>query len=80
MCEKASDDAVLALHRVEVAVAVSPADGHPRDEVVDDEVVQDDDARLPAERVDDPRVGVRVVPDVVERARRCRAVRAFAPA
>ena len=52
--EQAADDTVLELHRVEVAVAVAPADGHPGDEVVDDEVVQDDDARPAAQRVDDP--------------------------
>ena len=61
------DDSVLALHRVEVAVAVAAADRHPGDEVVDDEVVQDDDARPPAQRVDDPGVSVGVVADVVER-------------
>ena len=43
--EQAADDAALALHRVEIAVAVAPADRQPRDEVVQDEVVQDDDAR-----------------------------------
>ena len=39
----------------------------PDDEVVEHEVVEDDDSRLAAQRVDDPRVRVRVVPDVVER-------------
>jgi hypothetical protein len=48
-------------------VAVAAANGHARDEVVKDEVVKDDDARSLAERVDDPPMGVRVVPDVVER-------------
>ncbi len=67
MCEEPADDAVLALHQVEIAVPVAPADGHARDEVVEDEVVEDDDAWLPAQRVDDPRVRVRVVADVVER-------------
>ena len=45
MAEQAADDAALALHRVEVAVAVAAADREPGDEVVEDEVVQDDDAR-----------------------------------
>ena len=63
-------DARLALHRREIRVAVLPPDRHARDEMVDHEVVQDDDARPPAQRVDDPRVRVRVVADVVERRRR----------
>ena len=40
---EASDDAVLALHRVEVAVPVAATDRDPRHEVVEDEVVQDDE-------------------------------------
>ena len=46
---------------------VLAADRDPGDEVVDDEVVQDDDAGPPPQRVDDPAVRVRVVADVVER-------------
>ena len=65
--EEAADDAVLALHQVEVAVAVAARERHPRDEVVEDEVVEDDDARPLAQRVDDPGVGAGVVADVVER-------------
>ena len=57
----------VALHRVEVARRVPARQRQPGDEVVEDEVVQDDDARPPAERVDDPAVRLRVVPDVVER-------------
>src|SRR5262249_39408995 len=57
----------VALHRVEVAVLVADADREAGDQVVEDEVVQDDDAAVPAERPDDPAVGVRVVADVVER-------------
>ena len=83
MTEQAADDAALALHRVEVAVAVAAADRQPRDEMVQDEVVQDDDAGLTAgaapERVDDPAVRVRVVADVVEREVGA-AHRALAPA
>ncbi len=67
MAEQTSDDAVLALHEVEVPVPVATPDGHPRDEVMEDEVVENDDAGRPAQRVDDPRVRVGVVPDVVER-------------
>ena len=44
MAEEATDDAVLALHEVEVAVPVAAAHGHPGDEMVQDEVVEDDDA------------------------------------
>ena len=64
--EQASDDTVVALHRVEVAVPVATPDRHPGDEVVQHEVVEDDDAGTAAQRVDDPRVRVGVVPDVVE--------------
>ena len=67
MREQTADDAVLALHRVEVAVAVAASDRHPRDEVVDDEVVEDDDTGPAAQGVDDPRVRLGVVPDVVQR-------------
>ena len=67
VCKEPADHSVLALHRVEVAVAVAAPDRHSRDEVVDDEVVQDDDSRPPAQRIDDPRMRVGVVPHVVER-------------
>ena len=77
MAEQAPDDAALALHRVEVAVAVAASDRQPGDEVVEHEVVQDDDTGPAAQRVDDPAVRVGVVADVVERevgaARRPRA-------
>ena len=73
MAEQPPDDAALALHRVEVAVAVAAPDREARDEVVEHEVVQDDDARAAAQRVHDPAVRVRVVPDVVEGERRCPA-------
>ncbi len=42
--EQSADDAVLALHEIEVAVTVPAADGHARDEVVENEVVEDDDS------------------------------------
>ena len=57
---------MLPLHRTEVAVAVPTSDGHPRDEVVENEVVEDDDTRPAPERVDYPGVRLGVVPDVVE--------------
>ena len=60
-------DAVLALHEVEVGVAIAAGQRHPGDEVVEDEVVQDDDAGTLAQGVDDPGVRARIVPDVVER-------------
>ena len=67
VAEQAADDAVLAFHGVEVAVTVAPPHRHPRDEMVQHEVVQDDDSGPLAKPVDDPGVRVRVVADVVER-------------
>ena len=46
--EHAAGHARLAFHRGEIGMAVVPPHRHPRDEVVDDEVVHDDDARPPA--------------------------------
>ena len=66
MAEQAPDDAALALHRVQVAVPVAAADREAGNEVVEDEVVQDDDAGPLPQRLDDPAVRVRVVADVVE--------------
>ena len=66
MREETTDDAVLLLHEVEVAVTVPAPDRHPGNEMVEDEIVQDDDSRSPSQGVDDPRVRVGVVPDVVE--------------
>ena len=54
--EQPADDAGLALHRVEVAVAVAAADRQAGDEVVEHEVVEDDDAGAAAQRIDDPAV------------------------
>ena len=59
------DDPALALHCVEVAVPVAAADRETGDEMVEDEVVEDDDARCPAQRLDDPAVSVGIVADVV---------------
>ncbi len=42
--EQPPGDAELALHRVEVAATVPPADRHPGDQVVEHDLVQDDDA------------------------------------
>ena len=67
VCEQPSDHARLELHRVQVAARVAARDGHPCHEVVQDDVVEDDDARPLAERLDDPAVRVRIVADVVER-------------
>jgi len=63
--EKPADHAVLALHRVEIAVTVAPPDRHPRDEVMEDEVVEDDGAGRPSQRVEDPAVCVRIVANMV---------------
>ena len=46
--EQAAGEAGVALHRVEVAVAVAAAERDAGDEVVEDEVVEDDDARARA--------------------------------
>ena len=46
---------------------VVAADGEAGDEMVEDEVVQHDDAGLPPQRVDDPAVRLGVVADVVQR-------------
>ena len=66
VAEQPPDDAVLALHRVEVAVPVAAPDGDARDQVVEHEVVEDDEAGRPAQGVEDPAVRVRVVADVVD--------------
>ena len=58
---------MLALHQVEVGIAVAAGQRHSRDEVVEDEVVQDDDAGALAKSIDDPGVRARVVSDVVQR-------------
>ncbi len=62
-----SDDAALPLHSVEISVPVRAADRDPRDQVVEDEVVEHDRAWLSSKGVDDPAVRIRVVADVVER-------------
>ena len=66
MREQPPDHAVLALHRVEVAVPVAPPDGDSGDEVVEHEVVQHDEARRPPKRIEDPAVRVGVVANVVD--------------
>ena len=66
MAEQPPDDAALALHGVEVAVSVAAADREAGDEVVEDEVVQHDDAGSAAQRLDDPAVRLRIVADVVD--------------
>ena len=88
--EQPARDARVAFHRVEVARVVLAPEREARDEVVEHEVVQHDDARLAAQLFDDPAVHLRVVADVVEsdvrlphacraaRRRRPRAVRAQA--
>ena len=78
--EQPADDAGVALHRVEVRLGVASPERQSRHEVVEDEVVQDDEAPAALERIDDPAVGVRVVADVVERPRRCRAAAFRLPA
>ena len=54
-----------ALHRTQVAGDVLARERQARDEMVQHEVVQDDDARTRTQRVDDPAVDLRVVADVV---------------
>src|SRR5437764_6329074 len=64
--EEAAGHAGLPLHGAEVALAVAPPEREARDEVVEDEVVEDDDPRALPQRLDDPAVRVGVVADVVE--------------
>ena len=77
--EKAPDDTPLPLHRVEIAVTVAAADREACNEVVQDEVVQHDEARRPSQRVHDPAVRVRIVAYVVD-AEICAARRTLAAA
>ena len=58
---------MFTLHEVEIGVAIAAGQSHPRDEVVEDEVVQNDDAGALAEGIDDPGMRIRIVPDVVQR-------------
>ena len=46
----------FAVHGIDIAPAVSPAKRHPGDEMMEDEVVEHDEARCPAKRFDDPAV------------------------
>jgi hypothetical protein len=48
--QKPADNSALPLHRVEVAVPVTTTDRQPRDEMVQDEVVQHDDSRRAPQR------------------------------
>ena len=66
MAEQPADDAALALHRVEVAVAVAAADREPGDEMVEHEVVQHDEPGRAPQRLDDPAVRLGIVADVVD--------------
>ncbi len=72
--EKPADDTALALHRVQVAVPVATTDREARDQVVQDEIVENDDTGRTAQRLDDPTVRVRIVADVVDSRGRCPAV------
>src|SRR5436190_12409431 len=56
----------LTEHRGPVALAIPAADREAGDQVVQDEVVENDEARLPPESVNDPPVGAGVVSDVVD--------------
>ena len=67
MREQPPGDAGLALHRTEIALAVLAPQRQPGDEVVEDELVQHDDAGPLPQRLDDPAVRIRRVADVVER-------------
>ena len=65
--EQPGDEPAVALEGVQVGIPVAAGERDTRDEVVEDEVVEDDDARRAAQRVDDPAVGLWVVADVVHR-------------
>jgi hypothetical protein len=60
-------------------VTVLTADRQSCDEVMEDEVVQDDHTWAASQRVDDPAVRFRVVPDVVQRNVRRDRARSPAP-
>ena len=64
--EQPADDPGVLLHRVQVALRIPAPERHPRDEVVEDEIVQDDHPGSLPERVHDPGVRLGVVADVVE--------------
>ncbi len=65
--EHPAERACVSMHRVQVAVVVPSAERQPRNEVVQDEVVEDDEPPSPLERIHDPAVRVGIVADVVER-------------
>jgi hypothetical protein len=65
--EHPARNAGLPLHRGEIRVRVAAADRRTCDEMMDDEVVQHDDAGAPQQRIEDPAVRVWVVADVVQR-------------
>ena len=66
MREQPADDPGVLLHRVQIALRIAAPERHPRDEVVEDEIVQDDHPGSLPERVHDPGVRLGVVADVVE--------------
>ena len=66
MGEQPPDHARLALHRVQVAGAVAARERHAGDQMVDDQLVEDDEAAVRPERVQDPPVRLRAVADVEE--------------
>jgi hypothetical protein len=64
--EQPPGESGLALERADVRVCVPAPERHACDEVMEDEVVQHHDARIPLQQLEDPPVGVRVVADVEE--------------
>ena len=54
----------IALEGVQVRLPVAASERDARDEVMQHEVVEHDEPRRPAQRIDDPTVGIGVVPDV----------------
>ncbi|HEU0318661.1 MAG TPA: hypothetical protein VFR49_15095 [Solirubrobacteraceae bacterium] len=67
MGEHSPYGARLSLHRVEIPASVAPAQSHAGHQMMEDEIVQNDDAGPAAECLHDPAVRDRVVADVVER-------------
>jgi len=57
----------LSLHRVEIPASVAAAESHTGHQMMEDEIVQNDDAGPAAESLHNPAVRDRVVADVVER-------------
>ncbi len=75
MTEQPARDAGVSFQRGEIRRTVLAAQRQSRDEVMQDEVVQDDDARTTTQRIHDPAMRLRIVAHVVERDVGCNGTR-----